>query len=63
MGTESEVVDPVCVEMDLQELRRMEVEVARRRGCGHVVMLFFQKGVRRHLRRLIRPWIVFPPTC
>jgi hypothetical protein len=50
MGTESEVVDPVCVEMDLQDLRRREVEVARRRTCGHVVMLFFQRGVRRERR-------------
>jgi hypothetical protein len=40
MGGESEVVDTVCVEMDL---RRMEVVVARRRTCGHVVMLFFQR--------------------
>jgi hypothetical protein len=32
------------VEMDLQDLRRMEVEVARRRTCGHVVMLFIQRG-------------------
>jgi hypothetical protein len=50
METESEVVDPVCVEMDLQDLRRMEVVVARRRTCGHVVMLFRQKGVRRGMR-------------
>jgi hypothetical protein len=50
MGTEGEVVDPVCVEMDLQDLRRMEVEVALRRACGHAVMLFFQRGVRRGRR-------------
>jgi hypothetical protein len=46
LGTESEVVDPVCVEMNLQDLRRREVEEARRRTCGHVVMWFFQRGVR-----------------
>jgi hypothetical protein len=50
MGTESEVVDPVSVEMDLQGLRRREVEVARRRTCGHVVMLCFQRWVRRGRR-------------
>jgi hypothetical protein len=50
MGTESEVVDPVSVDMDLQDLRRMEVVVARRRTCGHVVMLFFQRWVRRGRR-------------
>jgi hypothetical protein len=50
MGTESEVADPVCVEMDLQDLRRMEVEMARRKTCGHVVVLFFQRGVRRGRR-------------
>jgi hypothetical protein len=50
MGTEREVAVPVCLEMDLQDLRRMEVEVARRRTCGHVVMLFFQRGVRRGRR-------------
>ena len=47
MGTEREVVDPVCVETDLHDLTRRKVEVARRRTCGHVVMLFFRKGVRR----------------
>ena len=46
MGTESGVVDPVSLEMDLQDLK-MEEGVARRRTCGHVVMLFFQNGVRR----------------
>jgi hypothetical protein len=46
MGIESEVVDPVFVEMDLQNLRRREIEVARRRTCGHVLMLSFQRGVR-----------------
>jgi hypothetical protein len=50
MGTESKVVDPVCGEMDLQDLRKREVEVARRRTCGHVVMLCFQRGVRRGRR-------------
>jgi hypothetical protein len=40
MGTESEVVDPVIVEMDLHDWRRMEESEARRRTCGHVVMLF-----------------------
>jgi hypothetical protein len=44
MGTESEAVDPVCVEMDLQDVRRREDEVARRRTCGHGVMLCFQRG-------------------
>jgi hypothetical protein len=44
MGTESEVVDPVSVDTDSQDLRRMEVVVARRKTCGHVVMLFFQRG-------------------
>jgi hypothetical protein len=46
-GAESEVVDPVIVEMDLQDWRRMEVLMARRRTCGHVVMWFCQRGVRR----------------
>jgi hypothetical protein len=50
MGTESEVVDPVCVEMDLQDLRRREVEVAWRRTCGHVVMMCFQRVLRRGRR-------------
>jgi hypothetical protein len=40
MGTEREVVDPVSVDMDFQDLRRMEDVVARRRICGYVVMLF-----------------------
>jgi hypothetical protein len=40
MGTERGVVDPVSVEMDLQDVSRKEDEVARRRICGHVVMLF-----------------------
>jgi hypothetical protein len=50
MGTEIEVVDPLSVDMDLQDLRSMEVVVAWRRTCGHVVMLFFQRGVRRGRR-------------
>ena len=50
MGTESGVVDPVSVVMDLHDLRMKEDEVARRRTCGHVVILFFQKGVRRGRR-------------
>jgi hypothetical protein len=50
IGTESEVVDPVSVDMDLQDWRRMEVSVARRRTCGHVVMLFRRRGVRRGRR-------------
>ena len=47
MGIESGVVDPVSVVMDLQDLRMKEDEVALRRTYGHVVMLFFQRGVRR----------------
>jgi hypothetical protein len=47
MGTESEVVDPVSVDTDLQDWRKMEVLVARRRTCIHVVMLFRQRGARR----------------
>ena len=50
MGTESELVEPVSVVMDLQDLRRKEDEVARRRTCGHLAMLFFQRGVRRGRR-------------
>ena len=50
MGTESGVVDPVSVKMDLQDLRMNEDKVARRRTCGHVVILFFQRGVRRGRR-------------
>ena len=38
MGTESGVVDPVSVEMDLQDLRMKEEGLARRRTYGHVVM-------------------------
>jgi hypothetical protein len=34
MGTESEVVDPVIVDMDVHDWRRMEVSVARRRTCA-----------------------------
>ena len=41
MGTESGVVDPVSVVMDLHDLRMKEDEVALRRTCGHVEMLFF----------------------
>ena len=45
MGTESGVVDLVSVVMDyLYDLRMKEDEVALRRTCGHVVMLFFQRG-------------------
>ena len=43
MGTDSGVVGPVSVEMDLQDLSMKEVEEARSRTCGHVVMLFFQR--------------------
>jgi hypothetical protein len=50
MGTEREVVDPMSVDMDSQDWRRMEVLVARRRTCGDVVMLFRQKGMRRERR-------------
>ena len=50
MGTESGVVDPVSLEMDLQDLKNKEDEVALRRTCGHVVMLFFQRGVSRGRR-------------
>jgi hypothetical protein len=50
MWIESEVVDPLSVDMDLQDWRRMESLVARRRTCGHVVMLFCQRGVRRGRR-------------
>jgi hypothetical protein len=50
MGTERGVVDPVSVVMDLHDLRMKEDEVALRRTCGHVVMLLFQRGVRRGRR-------------
>jgi hypothetical protein len=50
MGTESGVVDPVSLEMDLQDLSMKEEGLARRRTCGHVVMLLFQRGVRRRRR-------------
>jgi hypothetical protein len=50
MRTESEVVDLVIVEIDLHDWRRMEELEARRRTCGHVVMLFWQRGVRRGRR-------------
>ena len=50
MGTESGVVDPVSMETDLQDLSRKEEGVARRRTCGHVVMLFFHRGWRRGRR-------------
>jgi hypothetical protein len=50
IGTESGAEDPLCVEMDLHDLRRREVEVARRRTCGHVVMLCFHRGLRRGRR-------------
>jgi hypothetical protein len=43
MGTESMVVDPVVVDMDLHDRRRMEVSVAWRRTFGHVVMLFCKR--------------------
>jgi hypothetical protein len=48
MRTEYEVVDPVSVEIDSQDLK--VGGVARRRTCGHVVMLFFHRGVRRRRR-------------
>jgi hypothetical protein len=55
MGIESEAVDPVGVDLDLQDWRRMEVTVARMRTCGHVVMLFRQRLVR-HWRRDVCVW-------
>jgi hypothetical protein len=50
MGTESEVVDPMSVETDLHDWRRMEVSVARRRTCDHDVMLCCQRDLRRGRR-------------
>jgi hypothetical protein len=50
MGTEIGVVDPVSLEMDLQDLSLKEEGVARRRTCGHVVMLFSQRWVSRGRR-------------
>ena len=50
MGTEIGVVDPESVVMDLQDLRMKEFEVALRRTCDHLVILFFQRGVRRGRR-------------
>jgi hypothetical protein len=50
MGTKSEVVDPASVDMDLQDWRMMDVSVARRRTCNHVVMLCCQRGLRRGRR-------------
>jgi hypothetical protein len=52
VGTEIEVVDSVSVYMDLHDWRRMEVFVARRGTCGHVVMLLRQRGVRRGRREM-----------
>jgi hypothetical protein len=61
MGTEIEVVDPASVDVDLHDWRKMVVLVARRRTCGHVVVLFCQmrmRGGRRdgeeEMGRLIR---------
>jgi hypothetical protein len=50
MGTESGAVDPVSLEMDLQDMSMKEEGVARRRTCGHVVMWFCQRGMRRGRR-------------
>jgi hypothetical protein len=50
MGTEKEAAAPSRVDMDFHDLRRMEELEARRRTCGHVVMLFYQFGVRRARR-------------
>jgi hypothetical protein len=50
MGTESESAAPSSVDVDLHDLRRMEELEARRRTCGHVVMLLCQRGVRRGRR-------------
>jgi hypothetical protein len=50
MGIESEVADPVNVDIDLRDWRRTEVLVARWRTCGHVVMLICQRGVQRGRR-------------
>jgi hypothetical protein len=50
MGTESEVVDPASVDMDLHDWRRMKVSVARRRTCDQVLILFWQRWFTRGRR-------------
>jgi hypothetical protein len=44
-GTEREVVDFANVDMDLHDWRRMEVLVARRRTCVHVVNVGLPKAI------------------
>jgi hypothetical protein len=52
-GIERESVVPSSVATDLRGLRRMEEMEARRRTCGHVVILLFHnRGVRRWRRDL-----------
>jgi hypothetical protein len=50
MGTDCEVVDYSSIDIDLHDLRGMEELEARRRSCGHVVMLLSQRGARRGRR-------------
>jgi hypothetical protein len=53
IGTESESLAPSRVHMDLQGFRGIMEDVeARRRNCGHVVMLLCHRGVRRERRDL-----------
>jgi hypothetical protein len=42
VGTETGSFAPSRMDIVLHDLRRTEVSEARRRGCGHVVMVFLQ---------------------
>jgi hypothetical protein len=50
MGTERRSFVPSRVDMVLHELRRTETSETPKRSCGHEVMEFFQRGVRRERR-------------
>jgi hypothetical protein len=50
--TESESLAPSRVDTVLRGLRRMEELEARRRICGHVVILLLHRGARRERRGL-----------
>jgi hypothetical protein len=50
MGTERGLRAPSSEDIVLHDLRRVDEEEARKRSCGQVVMVFFQRGVRRDSR-------------
>jgi hypothetical protein len=65
MRTESESLTPSGVDMDyLRGMRRMEELEARRKICGHVVILLWKRGVRQERRVLcVRRGVKSEYTC